>query len=141
MQLKYHQNMHYSSAKLLQKCTSLPSFSDTASSSNNSIDSNDEEYRKAAIKWILTYHKKVTKDTQYLAISYLNRLLQRSLTLTQDNYEEVALVVLLIAAKMNEIYPPKITSMITKCRKHIDKEDIIALEATILAAVDYEVAL
>jgi hypothetical protein len=101
MQLKYTQNTHYSSAKMLQKCTSMPSFSDTASSSNNSIDSNEEEYRKSAIRWILSYHKKVTKDTQYLAIAYLNRLLQRSLTLTHENYEEVALVVLLIAAKMN----------------------------------------
>lgn len=141
MQLKYQQNSHYSSAKMLQKGTSMPSFSDTTSSSNHSIDSSEEELRKSAGRWILSYHKKVTRDTQYLAVSYLQRLAHHSLFLTEENYEHVALAVLLIAAKMNEIYPPKITSMITKCRRSISKEDIIALEGSILQVMEFDVAL
>lgn len=86
MQLKFQHNAHYSSAKLLQKCTSMPSFSDTASSSNNSIDSVDDEYRKSAIRWILTFNKKVTRDTQYLAVSYLNKLIHHSIYINEENY-------------------------------------------------------
>jgi len=33
---------------------------------------------------------------------------------------------------MNEIYPPKISSMLAKCRKTITKEDILMMESRIL---------
>ena len=81
MQLKFHGNTHYSSSKMLQKCTSMPSISDTASS-NNSIESNDEEHRRSAIKWILAYNRKVSRDTQYLAVAYLNILTRQTIILT-----------------------------------------------------------
>ena len=126
MQLKFHGNSQYGSHKLLQKCTSMPSISDTASS-NNSIESNDEEYRRSAIKWILAYNRKVTRDTQYLAVAYLNLLTRQTIHLNEDNYEKVALTTLLVASKMNEIYPPKISQMLTKCRRFATKDDIIAL--------------
>lgn len=51
------------------------------------------------------------------------------------------MALLLIASKMNEIYPPKITAMLAKCKKVIAKEEIVALEAGLLAAFEFEVAL
>ena len=89
MQLKFQELNQVSSAKLLQKCTSMPSFTDTnqsSSTSSNSIDSLDDEYRKYAIKWILSYNKKVTRETQYLAIYYINRLNRKSIYITEENY-------------------------------------------------------
>jgi len=86
MQLNFQDSSQIASAKLLQKSTSLPSFADTnhsSSNSTNSIDSIDDEYRKYAIRWILSYNKKVTRDTQYLAISYLNRLNRKSFFITE----------------------------------------------------------
>jgi hypothetical protein len=83
MQLKFQQPNQMGSAKLLQKCSSLPSFTDTTNSSSNSIDSIDDEYRKSAIKWVLNYTKKVTRDTQYLAIAYINRLSRRSMCINE----------------------------------------------------------
>lgn len=47
---------------------------------------------------------------------------------------------MLIASKMNEIYPPKISSMIARCKRSVSKEEVIALEARIVSAFDYEVA-
>jgi len=44
----------------------------------------------------------------------------------------VAVTVLLLASKMNEIYPPKILTMATKCKKSISEEEIIDFEGTIL---------
>jgi hypothetical protein len=82
MQVKFQESNGLGSARQLQKSTSMPSFTDTNHSSTNSIDSLDDEYRKYAIRWILGYNKKVSRDTQYLAISYLNRLHRRSFLLT-----------------------------------------------------------
>ena len=42
MQLKFQETNLLGSTKLLQKCTSMPSFTDTNHSSNNSIDSLDD---------------------------------------------------------------------------------------------------
>ena len=101
MQQKFQNVTHYSSAKLLQKCTSLPSFSETTGSSSNSIESVDEEYRKTSIKWILNFHKKISKDTQYLAIAILLKLTHKNFILNDDNHEPVAVASLLLASKMN----------------------------------------
>lgn len=101
MQPKFQNLTNYSSAKLLQKCTSMPSFSDTTGSSSNSIDSIDEEYRKLSIKWILNFHKKVSKDTQYLAVAILLKLIKKNIVLNEDNYEQLAVATLLLASKMN----------------------------------------
>lgn len=140
MQMKLTQLTHSNqlgSAKILQKATSLPSFTDTTNSSSNSIDSTDDEYRKLAFKWILSYNKKVTKDTQYLAIAYLIKLGLKAIYITEDNYEQIAITTLLMASKMNEIYPPKISSMIARCKKCITKEEIIEMECKIVTAFNY----
>jgi len=42
---------------------------------------------------------------------------------------------------MNEIYPPKITSMASKCKRPIPQEEVIAFEGAILNALDFEMAL
>lgn len=86
MKLNSQETNQPTSAKLLHKCTSTPSITDTNHSSSNTlrtIDCMDEEYRKYAIKWILSYNKKVTRDTQYLAISYLNRLNPQALAINE----------------------------------------------------------
>jgi hypothetical protein len=140
MQLKFHQSPHYGSLKLLQKSTSLPSFTDTTSTSSNSIDAGDEALRKLAVKWILAYTKKVARDTQYLAVAYLHRL-PASVAFTEDNHELLAATLLLIASKINEVYPPKITSLLARCQRPTPKDDIIALEARLTAALNYELAL
>lgn len=53
----------------------------------------------------------------------------------------MGVTLLLIASKMNEIYPPKIASMITRCQRMIKKEEIIEMEGKIIAALGYETAL
>jgi len=78
MQTKFYQN-YTTAPKLLQKSTSVPSFSETTNSSTNSIESIDDEYRRSAIKWLLAYNRKVAKDTHYLAISYLHQLIRKSI--------------------------------------------------------------
>lgn len=140
MQLKFHQSPHYSSLKLLQKSTSLPSFTDTTNSSSGSIEPTDEEHRKSAVKWILAYSRKVARDTQYLAVAYLHRL-PANFTFTEENHERLAATLLLLASKINEVYPPKISSLLARCQRSTSKEELIELEARVVAALDYQLAL
>lgn len=140
MQLRFQQVSNCTSAKMLKKATSMPSFTDTNHSSSNSIEPSDEEYRKLAIRWILSFTRKIGKDTQYLAISYLCQLNTKPFCLNEDNYERIAITVLLIAAKMNEIYPPKITTLTSHAKRIISKEEVILTEGRIVAALNYEIA-
>jgi hypothetical protein len=53
----------------------------------------------------------------------------------------LAATLLLIASKLNEVYPPKITSLLSRCQHAVCKDDIIELEAKITAALEYNLAL
>jgi hypothetical protein len=41
---------------------------------------------------------------------------------------------------MNEIYPPKITALLSRCKPTVSKEEIIGIEARIVSAFDYDIA-
>lgn len=45
-------------------------------------------------------------------------------SLNEENYELVGAALILLSAKMNEIYPPKMSSLQNKCRKHHTKDEI-----------------
>lgn len=93
-----------------------------------------------AVKWILAYGRKVARDTQYLAVSYLHRL-PSSLAFTEDSFELLAATLLLVAAKINEIYPPKISSLLGRCQHPSSKDDVVNMEAKVVAALDYDLAI
>ena len=78
------------------------------------------------------------KDTQYVAIAILNKL---AIPLNDDNKEKIAIACLLIASKMNEIYPPKITHLVAKTSRFVHRDDIINLEGQLLAALNFDVAI
>jgi len=143
MQLKCYPLPRKESPKLLRKVASTYSLVSTSGSScsSDSSDNTSNEYRQAAVKWILTFSKKMPKDTQYLAIAYLNQLSKKAIIITQENYETVAVTCLLVASKMNEIAVPKLAYMLVKCRKIITKEEVIAMEARLLSAFNFDIAL
>ena len=87
------------------------------------IESIEEGYWRSASKWILRLRKRIniSKPTLYLAISYLFKLTKFGCNLSEDNYEKVSAAVVLISAKMNEIYPPKMSSLIHRCSKPFSK--------------------
>jgi hypothetical protein len=114
------------SNKALSKETSKLSIANTSCSSVSSTTSNqtekiDDEYRRLAVKWIFSYSKKLSKDTQFLAVSYINQLRNKSIFINEKNYEQIAVSTLLIAFKINEISSPKISSMLAKCKKALTK--------------------
>ena len=57
---------------------------------------------------------------------------EKSLFFNSENYEIYSVTILLIASKLNEIYPVEIASMLSKCSKNISKQQVISMEAQIL---------
>ena len=113
----------------LHKTTSLPSFQMQEQqfySSNSSIESQEESYWRNASKWIMRLRKKinVSKCTLYLAISYMWKLIRLGCIMNEDNYEKIAAALVLLSAKMNEIYPPKMSSLINRCTHRFTKDDL-----------------
>ena len=76
-----------------------------------------------AVMWILKLRKKlsVARDTIYAAISILNRFADLGYELNDSNYECICSAAIMISAKMNEIYPPKMTSLIYRSSKDFTK--------------------
>lgn len=82
----------------------------------------------------------VSKGTLYLAISYLWRLTKLGCNLNEDNYEKIAATLVLMSAKMNEIYPPKMSALIHKCTKMFTKDDMTAIEGWILSLFNFDMS-
>jgi hypothetical protein len=110
--------------------------------SASSIDSIEEGSWRAATKWILRLRKRlnVQKSTLYLSISYLWRLVRQGCVLTEANYERIAATLVLMSAKMNEIYPPKMNTLIQKCSKPLTRDDLANTEAWVLGLLDYDMS-
>lgn len=60
--------------------------------------------------------------------------------LNEDNHEKIAATLVLMSAKMNEIYPPKMSALINKCSKTFTKDDMTATEGWILAAFNFDMS-
>lgn len=130
-------------ANQLHKTASLPNFQEqNYYSSSSSIESIEEGYWRCATKWILRLRKKinVSKSTLYLSISYLWKMIKLGCTLNEENYEKIAATLVLMSAKMNEIYPPKMTSLIQKCTRTFTKEDMTATEGWILSVFNFDMS-
>lgn len=130
-------------ANQLHKTVSLPCFQEqNYYSSSSSIQFIEEGYWRSATKWILRLRKKLnlSKGTLYLAISYMWRLVKLGCNLNEDNYQKIAATLVLMSAKMNEIYPPKMSVLIHRCSKIFTKEDMIAVQGWILSFFNFDMS-
>jgi hypothetical protein len=60
--------------------------------------------------------------------------------LNESNYEKIAATLVLMSAKMNEIYPPKISVLIQRLTKPLTKDDMIAVEGWILELFNFDMS-
>lgn len=129
----------------LHKTSSLPTFqlSDQQYySSNSSIESLEEGYWRSASKWIMRLRRKinVSKSTLYLAISYLWRMIKLGFVLNEDNYQKISATLVLLSSKMNEIYPPKMSSLISRCSHRFSKEEMTHTQNIILSFFNFDMS-
>jgi hypothetical protein len=89
----------------------------------------EDDFWRSAVRWILKFRgaRNISNGTLYLAISYLRRLVQRGLRLTANNSEHIAATLVLLSAKMNEIYPPTMTELLRKCKDGVTKDEMVLM--------------
>lgn len=89
----------------------------------------EHAYWRSSARWILKLRKRtsISKSTLYLAISYLARLVRLGCTLNESNYEKICAALVLMSAKMNEIYPPKMNALINRCSCPCTKDDLSSI--------------
>lgn len=129
----------------LHKTTSLPAFQlgdQQFHNSTSSIQSLSESYWRSATKWIMRLRKKinVSKSTLYLAVSYLWKLIRLGCALNEDNYEKISATLVLLSSKMNQIYPPKMSSLINRCTHRFSKEEMAQSESFVLSYFNFDMS-
>lgn len=117
----------------LSKIASMPSFQlfgPSFSATNSCENILQESYWRNSVKFILKLKKqvKISCATLHLAISYLGKMVfDLGYELQENNYEKIAISLVLVSAKMIEIYPPRISTLLSKCLKFYTKEDLVEI--------------
>lgn len=118
----------------LNKIASMPNFhlfGQPFSATGSCENILHESYWRSAIKFILKLKKqiKISSATLHLAISYLGKMVfDLGYELHENNYEKIVISLVLVSAKMIEIYPPRISTLLSKCLKFYTKEDLVEIE-------------
>ena len=126
----------------LNKAVSNLNFDSSLFESGRCETSIEEENWKMCSSWIIQMKGKlkIATSSLYLTISYLLKLVRNGFVLREENYEKVACALIMISTKMNEIYPPKISTLLKNCLNFITKDDIIQTEAEILSFMNFEIS-
>lgn len=95
--------------------------------------------RAVLIDWLVEVHMKykLRSETLFLAIIILDRFLARK-CVSRKRLQLVGVVATLIAAKYEEIYPPKITDLVYICDKAYTKDEILEMEIVVLNVLEFQ---
>jgi len=96
--------------------------------------------RGILIDWLVSVSQKykLKSETLFLAVSLTDRYLDKSATARQQ-LQLVGITSLLIAAKFEEIHPPKVEALVWVCDKAYSKEEVVKMEVVLLSALDFQI--
>ena len=99
-----------------------------------------ERMRSILIDWIIEVHFqfKLKTESLFLAINMIDRYLEKVMV-SKENLQLVGVSAMLVACKYEEIWPPLIKDYIHMCDNAYDKEQIINMELSMLAELDFNV--
>jgi cyclin B len=94
--------------------------------------------RAVLIDWLVEVHMKykLKAETLFLAVSILDRFLPRK-SVSRKRLQLVGVASMLIAAKYEEIYPPKISDLVYICDKAYTKDEILEMEIVVLTVLEF----
>jgi cyclin B len=105
----------------------------------DSQEDTNPRMRAVLIDWLVEVHLKykLRPETLFLAISILDRFLARK-RVARKKLQLVGVVSTLIAAKYEEIYPPKISDLVYICDKAYTKAEILEMEIVVLNVLEFQ---
>lgn len=83
---------------------------------------------------------KLHRETYYLALDYLDRYLSTNVRVTKTCLQLIGITCLFIAAKVEEIYPPKLQDFAYVTDGACTAEDILQRELIILTALEWQIS-
>lgn len=81
---------------------------------------------------------KLHRETYYLALDYLDRYLSSNVSISKTFLQLIGITCLFIAAKVEEIYPPKLSEFAYVTDGACSEEDILQQELVILSALKWQ---
>lgn len=98
--------------------------------------------RAILLDWLIEVCEvyKLHRETYYLAVDYLDRYLSTKKRVQKTHLQLIGITCLFIAAKVEEIYPPKIAEFAYVTDGACLEEDIIQHEIILLQALDWSIS-
>merc|ERR1711959_207136 len=95
--------------------------------------------RGILVDWLVEVHMKykLRPETLFLSVTILDRFLARK-RVSRKKLQLVGVVSTLIAAKYEEIYPPKISDLVYICDKAYTKDEILEMEIVVLNVLEFQ---
>lgn len=98
--------------------------------------------RAILLDWLIEVCEvyKLHRETYYLAVDYLDRYLSTNKRVQKTHLQLIGITCLFIAAKVEEIYPPKIAEFAYVTDGACLEEDILQHEIILLQALDWSIS-
>lgn len=103
----------------------------------------NEDMREVLIDWLAEVHLKykLAAETLYLTVNILDRYLERTPDVTTSKLQLVGITSLLIASKIEEIYPPEVKELSFITSKSYSCNEIIEMERQITLKLEYNLTV
>lgn len=97
--------------------------------------------RAILLDWLIEVCEvyKLHRETYYLALDYLDRYLATNVSISKTCLQLIGITCLFIAAKVEEIYPPKLSEFAYVTDGACNEEDILTQELVILTALKWHI--
>ena len=99
----------------------------------------NEGMRGILIDWLVDVHRKfkLRHETLFLAVSYIDRYLQKGPHVTKGRLQLLGVSSLFAAGKYEEIYPPSLGEYVAVCADTYSGEEVLSMEANILQTLEF----
>lgn len=99
-----------------------------------------ESMRAILVDWLIDVHLKfkLLPETLFLTVNLIDRYLSIK-TMARGKLQLLGVSALLIATKYEEIYPPTIKDMVYITDNAYSKDEILAMESTVLVSLDFNI--
>ncbi|XP_037959517.1 G1/S-specific cyclin-E isoform X2 [Teleopsis dalmanni] len=97
--------------------------------------------RAILLNWLIEVCEvyKLHRETYYLAVDYLDRYMHKQKRVQKTFLQLIGITCLFVAAKVEEIYPPKINEFAYVTDGACQEDDILKQEVMLLQALDWDI--
>jgi hypothetical protein len=98
----------------------------------------NEKMRAILVNWLLSVHSKtkLKPQTFFITVQLLDSYCTRK-TVDRKDFQKLGITCLFIAAKFEEIFPPKLSEIVKLCNGLYSAQEIVIMEAEVLSTADF----